>query len=235
MTERARVRKEQRKHGNEMRMRWAAVLVGMMLTASCGDTVVPATEVILVIDSDLMPPDELNLIQIIVRGPTGDQRVAYAMLDVGDERLPHTLGIHLDGGPLGPYTVSARARLNGTTLVRRDAIFSFVEGQSMRLYLNLPAECQGVPCAEGFTCVEGAMCVTPEATLTPWDGSLTGGVDAGMNMGMDAGPMDAGAVMDATSAMDSAPMDAGSGDADPMDAGVEDAGPVEDGGADAGM
>ena len=149
---------------------------------SCARDIEP-TEIVLVVDSDLAPPLEVDSVDVVVTDAAGEEMPAVAALTNGNPNFPRTLGIYNDGTRLGPYFVVARARLRGAILVERSARFDFVRDRTMRLDLFLPAACQDVRCDAPLTCTEGGVCRSAEAELESWNGS-----PAGIRLSPDAGP-----------------------------------------------
>lgn len=151
------------------------------LLLSCGEDIEP-TEVVLVVDSDLTPPTQVDSIDVTVITAGGEEMIATARLGVGDARLPRTLGIYNMDARLGPYRVVARARLGGATIVQRSASFDFVRDRTMRLSIFLSSLCVDVRCDEPTTCAEGGVCRSSEVDLEPWTGN-----PAGISISLDAG------------------------------------------------
>lgn len=153
------------------------------------------TQVMVVVESDLQVPAALDRIEVEVRGPDGDVRIAQGLLD-GPTDLPSTLALVHAGGPLGDITVIARGFRAGSVVVERMAIFEFVPGEVRILRLGLERSCMDVSCASPEqTCATGfcrdarvdASELEPYAPLDPMDGGA--GLDASA---ADAGPSDAG-------------------------------------------
>lgn len=155
----------------------------LMCSLSCAHDIEP-TEVVLVVNSDLMAPLEIDSLDVVVTSAGGEEMTSFARLNNGDPRLPRTLGIYNVDSRLGPYYVTARARLGGAIVVERSASFDFVRDRTMRLTLFLPSACQDVRCDTPLTCVEGGVCGSSDLDLVPWTGSVTGSrlsPDAGMD------------------------------------------------------
>ncbi|MFT5353660.1 MAG: hypothetical protein ACI9KE_000860 [Polyangiales bacterium] len=151
------------------------------LLLSCAEDIEP-TEVILVIDSDLSAPTEVDSVDVAVFSAGGEEMNSFATLGVGDARFPRTLGIYNVDTRLESYRLVARARLGGEILVTRTATFDFVRDRAMRLTLFLPAACADVRCEDGLTCTEGGVCRSTDVELERWTGSPTGisvSIDAG--------------------------------------------------------
>jgi len=158
-----------------------ALLLGL---SSCGSDA-SLTEVVVVVNSDLMVPSEIDQLLIRVVLPDGSDANASAILGGGNPGLPRTLGLQLrDGNRTGEYQVISEARRGGVSVVLQRMRFDFVPGQRMRLDLTLNRACQGLSCGFGQTCVRGA-CQSDLATLSPFSGTAAGLMEA---MSLDGAP-----------------------------------------------
>ena len=162
-------------------IRFSLCFALMSSLLSCAHDIEP-TEIVLVVDSDLEPPLEVDSLDVVVTSAGGEEMPAYALLSNGNPNFPRTLGIYNVDARLGPYFVVARARLGGAIVVERSARFDFVRDRTMRLRLFLPAACQDVRCDAPLTCTEGGVCRSAETELDPWTGS-----PAGIRLSPDAG------------------------------------------------
>jgi hypothetical protein len=155
------------------------------------------TELVVVVDSDLAVPGELQRVTLEVTGPSGDKALQDAAVDLatgGAPTLPLTLSLTPGSGALEPVTVTAV----GTGLagvVERTVVTGFVRGERRMVRLWLLRACLGVDCATGETCGDDGICVDatvrPE-DLPPWTGtppSIDGGtiLDAAADAAIDAG------------------------------------------------
>jgi hypothetical protein len=132
---------------------------------------VPATEVIIEVDTDLDVPEELNALTIEVLDPTYDTRdVTRDIPNV--EHLPATLGLVHYEGELGPFVVTAIGRRGGMARVDRTASFFFVPERTLVLPLRLLYDCLYQDCPQGETCTENgcASIDIDSSTLEPWTG-----------------------------------------------------------------
>jgi len=174
------------------RMGLSASLVVAVAMSGCGDD--PRTEVLVVSDTDFAAPGEVDEIRFVIVAPDGDTRSAVADLSSGGP-LPAVLGLVHEGGSLGPFEVSAEARLGSAALVRRTARFSLQQGRTLMLSLPLLRSCQGAMCATDQTCAPGgcrSVDVAP-AELVEWTGPPSR-FDA--SVPPDAGPLPDGAMGD---------------------------------------
>lgn len=148
---------------------------------SCAPDIEP-TEVVLVIDSDLVAPTQVDSLDVVVFTAGGEEMSSFATLGFGDMRFPRTLGVQNINTRLEGYRVEARARFGGATVVTRTATFDFVRDRSMQLRLFLPAACEDVRCEGGLTCTEGGVCRSTDVELEAWTGS-----PAGIRVSLDGG------------------------------------------------
>lgn len=176
-----------------------AVGLGLIaLLASTGCSPTPRTEVVLVVDTDLRGPGGVDTFYVEVTSPKGELQSATAM--VADGALPRTLGLVHEGGRLGPYTARVEGRSGVTPLVSRRARFSFQEGRTLMVRVDLLAACVASTCTGEETCAAGgcrSIDLAPEE-LVEWTGTpapldvdaAVPPVDAGGDGG--GGPVDGG-------------------------------------------
>jgi hypothetical protein len=180
----------------------AAWLVGLVLFMGCGESAPARTEVLVVVDSDLTVPTQLDELVFHVQGPSGSERVTRAPLADGAHALPRSLALVHEGGALSPLTVLVEGLQHGELVLARRATLHFLAGRTLVLPMHLVASCVGVECGAD-TCTEHG-CSTPEldpATLASWNGEeprlgetsrpIDGGAgarDAGQHAGDDASP-----------------------------------------------
>lgn len=203
----------------------------------------PATQLLVVADTDYRVPDEAARLRAEVRSTEGELRSAHDFALLGDGAPDREGGVHMPtsfGVAPGEQSSSDPIAIElslldgaGEALVTRRAVTSFVEGETRRLPMFLARSCEGVACEEGLTCARGECVdesVDPEdlertCPGCELDGGPAGDADRPDDAGADgAGPQDGGG--------EDAGGDAGSLDAGPTDAG-HDAGPT-DAGPDAG-
>ncbi len=188
------------------RVHAAALLFAL---AACQADPEPRSEILLVVDSDLRVPDQLDRLDIRVEGPGELAQSASAELDDGQNAPPRSLALVHEGGPLGPLHATVEGTRAGVRVVAREARFSFVAGRTLVLPMNLVSSCVGRACGDQ-TCTEhgcDSIDVDP-ATLAPYDGQ---------EPRLDAGASDVDATADGA-----APADTGvlrGPDADLADAG----------------
>ena len=147
-----------------------------------------ATQLIVVVDTDLRIPMELDEIRLTVTGPSGTMETETSR-PITAAMLPMTVAVIPDADELGPIEVVAEGRLGGTFVLDRSATTSLVRGESRVLTLHLLANCEGVDCGSAsLSCGEDGCAPRDVVDLPPWTGRpprLDAGVDA---PAFDAGP-----------------------------------------------
>ncbi|HEX7480620.1 MAG TPA: hypothetical protein VF331_22660 [Polyangiales bacterium] len=165
--------------------RWFGALCGaFMLAGAACKTAQHVTEIVLVIDTDLRVPQELDRVQVAVTGPVGDTRQVEEVLSSSD-KLPLRLGIQYGGGAVGGLRVvvaGLRGAQNPILVVQRAAEVDFVANQILTLHLDLLRACEGVMCPADQTCAPktctpGGSCsvacrttAVARTELSPWSG-----------------------------------------------------------------
>jgi len=126
----------------------------LLLAAIAGCEVSP-TQLLVVVNTDLAVPAEVDEVRIRVRGPGSDPPREDRSVSLTDApgRLPASFGVApRDGDPDRRVTVAADALLDGAVVVTTSAATAFVEQKTLRLDLFLARGCRNVTCPEGQTC-----------------------------------------------------------------------------------
>jgi hypothetical protein len=155
------------------------------------------TELIVVVDSDLAVPGELQRVTLEVTGPSGNKALEDAAVDLamdGAPALPLTLSLTPGSDALEPVTITA-VGTGPAGRVERTVVTGFVRGERRVVRLWLLRACLGVDCTTGETCGDDGICVdatVPPEDLPPWTGTppgIDGGtiMDAAADAAMDAG------------------------------------------------
>ncbi len=171
----------------------------MLALVSCAS---PATELQVVVTTDLRPATEVDRFIVDVRREGGAPTRTTTAVGPTERRL----SVWHAGGALGPVHLEVAATLRGTTVVETRRTVSLRSGERRVLRIHLSRACIAPPsCGAGATCelgecrpIEVAAC---ELDVTPCAPRLDGG-----GSDADAGPGDAG------------PHDAGPDDGAPLDA-----------------
>ena len=120
-------------------MRRAALTLALAITA-CAP---PATELIVVVDTNLRLGDEFDEVVVFVTGPAGLSTEVRQTV-VGDDapELPLTLGLSpVAGASTGPVELRAEARLRGATIVDQERVVTLRQDESTTLRLLLLRGC----------------------------------------------------------------------------------------------
>ena len=149
------------------------LLPALLLVAACGDDAL--TEVVIVVNSDLDVPFEIDGLRVTVsRG--GDALQAVGGLGPGQPPFPRSVSVVNDSPSLGPFEARVQLTRGGATVVERLARFTFEAGARRRLDLVVPGACIDIDCESDETC--GPLCDTnvvgcqdPAVDLAPFASS----------------------------------------------------------------
>lgn len=144
-------------------------LLPAVLVAACAQ----ATEIVLVVDTDLGVPGELTRVEIdVLNDRTAPVRTGVDFTMPGASALPLVLGITARR-PDAPVVVSVRGYLETGEILTRDARTSIVPGSSRVLRVMLARRCLGHECPLDETCDEtGCRPIEiPGGELPGWGGS----------------------------------------------------------------
>src|SRR5688500_2538707 len=92
-----------------------ALICAVAALASCSST--ELTQIIVVVDTDLAVPAQVDAIRIEVSMAEMPSTSTAMLSGPGATELPVTLGLLHSGGPLGPFTVRASGRLGASEVV----------------------------------------------------------------------------------------------------------------------
>jgi len=160
------------------------------LTTSCEE--MPLTQIIVVVDSNLLVPDDIDRLHLLVNLPGDPERrvINGALSASGPDSFPRSVALVHRGGSLGPIELRVEGRLVAAPRIAQELSFSFRPQESLMLQVDLLSSCLGFPCPLPDTCRDGE-CVPVELPgdyLVPWSGMpppAMGGrrpVDAGASM-----------------------------------------------------
>lgn len=146
----------------------AALAVAASLPACRG-----VTEIVLVVDTDLTVPVDLDRIDVDVAGSLATPTISVDLTAPGVGAFPLTLGLTPAGSP-GPVTVTVTGWSQNKPVVAQQAGTDFVEGSQRMLRMLLLRSCAGTTCATGDSCGAGgcASATRPGSALPPWTGAL---------------------------------------------------------------
>lgn len=157
-----------------------------LLLAGCANE--SLTELLVVSDTDLAVPGELDTVRFVVRGADGTEQRADALWSEGSPR-PAVLALVQRNEQSGPLEIDVVGELAGVEVVRRSARVSFVSGRTMMLRMDLLRACAGRACDGDQTCGElGCRALdVASSELAEWS---------------EPSPLDAGVPMDARPPLD---------------------------------
>jgi hypothetical protein len=153
------------------------------------------TEIVVVVSSDLGPPDELDQVLLVVESEHQQQRFEQTY-DVGPGKtaLPFSLALVPDRDRSVAFHVTATGLSHGARVVERSATTSFVPALTLALPLDLLRVCKMKSCIPGWTCGDDGQCAPDrrEGKNLPRLGQPVNGREAGS----PAGPAPDGATAD---------------------------------------
>jgi hypothetical protein len=161
----------------------------------------PATEILVVVDSDLELGTELDALHVEVFDRAGRDQLVVQDFELGSDgsRLPMSFSLYPQGGAKSlRLVVTGRASSGGEAVdvIERQVTATFRPQQRVLLSIHLERSCLNELCRDDdgertdLTCLSGSCEMTPAATLTPAGDGLLGGYE------MDASsvrPREAGA------------------------------------------
>lgn len=150
-------------------------------SASCVSEEPDATQVVVVVDTDLIfqeqvgDPKEFDEIQIEVEEfMTYSKMISVAEVGPGRARPPRVVTLHFEDeiplSQIGPFTLVAKALLNGRSVLEQRRRFVFKKDVSQKLCIMLRKSCVDMSCGDGMTCGDNG-CESQEVELDAWDGS----------------------------------------------------------------
>jgi hypothetical protein len=158
---------------------------------SCASEIEPRTQLMLVADTDI---EALDTIEFTIEGPNGQTRKAQSAVTADGQ--PRYLGLFHEGGPLGPFDVSATGFAGDTVVIDRHARVSFVRGKTLVVPLHLVESCrEAPPCKQAdYVCTENGCRDSrlDSASLKGWSGSPPSLNDAAGDAGGSNGGSDGG-------------------------------------------
>lgn len=155
----------------------AAGRFGIVLLLSAGvlSGCAQATEIVLVIDTDLDVPDELVRVEIdVLNSMASPTRTSVDLSSAGAPPLPLTLGITSRARPDADVRIEVRGTLATGEILVRDISTRLTPGSSRMLRVVLARRCLDAVCPSELTCDETGcrdVSIDPEA-LPGWTGSV---------------------------------------------------------------
>jgi hypothetical protein len=162
--------------------------LALALVAMVGCRSRPAAELVVVVDSDLDVPAELDGVRVSVNGRVVGERTLANTLE-----LPATLTLIPKGDPAEALLITAEGTLGGRVVARQEVHTGFVPGSARQLAIFLAEQC-GTSCAPIEVDASALPpFVTPQrqdARVETSDASME--IDAGVEIRPDAGCMPVG-------------------------------------------
>lgn len=136
----------------------SAVLGFFLLCAACAG---PSTQIVVVVDSDLMPMERTTVRVITSRGEAMTSERDFLVDGPGAIAIPFSFGVVPRGDLSQPVriTVQALDRM-GRRIVERTAEVTFVAGRTQLLSVFLGRACRDVDCRGATTCIGGSCAPT---------------------------------------------------------------------------
>ena len=152
-------------------MRALSVASCLLLLAACTQ----ATEIVLVVDTDLEVPDELVRVEIdVLNSMASPTRTSVDLTSAGAPPLPLTLGITSRVRPDADVRIEVRGTLASGEILVRDVSTRLTPGSSRMLRVVLARRCLDAVCPTVLTCDETGcrdVSIDPEA-LPAWAGTI---------------------------------------------------------------
>lgn len=132
-------------------MRARALVLGIWL-AGCAAA---PTEIIVEVDTTYAVPSAVDELRVEASVAGRPSMSATASLAAGERPPPRTVVLVHRGGPLGPVSIDAHARLRGALVVSAGRDLAFEPGRSLRVRMVLEPACAGISCPASETCADG--------------------------------------------------------------------------------
>lgn len=147
----------------------------LLLSVACLAACSGPTQLVVVVDTNLEVPSEIDTVEVIITDPDGLQTVVpQSVSGPGDPGFPLTISVSPESDRLGPISVAAIGRLGGVEVVRVTATeLALLPGESRTLHLLLLRSCVGRMCPPDRTCGAGgcSRAAVEVSGLAVWDGT----------------------------------------------------------------
>ena len=148
-------------------MRWSSGLL-FALALGCDGHV---TEIVVVADTDMAVPGEIDGVEIRVTRGGDAERLATRMLD-GPNPAPTVTVLRREAGSVGPIEIGAIGLRAGAEVLRNTAVVHFVEGEQLLLELPLVGTCRARVCGADDTCDHAGCRSVSRDSLPTWTGEV---------------------------------------------------------------
>lgn len=149
----------------------------LVLLCACADD---PTQIVVVVNTDLEVGADIEVVELEVNGTTVTEMVPPS---------PRTALLKHTGGELGPISIMVRGLRDGLRRIEREAVVTFVEGETLLLNLCLSREClENSGCPGARTCTEDGCRSPVFDDLPEYNGTIptSCGAVVGEDGGMDA-------------------------------------------------
>ena len=155
-------------------LRWLSILA---LLCACGDD---PTQIVVVVNTDLEVGTDIQDVELTVDGTTVTEMVPPT---------PRTALLVHSGGELGPISIMVRGLRDGLRRIEREAVVTFVKGETLLLNLCLSRDClENTGCPGSRTCTEDGCRSPVFDDLPEYNGTIptSCGAIVGEDGGIDA-------------------------------------------------
>jgi len=150
-----------------------SLLAATLLASACATDAVPLTELIVVIDSELAVPDEIDQVELAVTGPAGTTRTTGRVtLGAGNPSLPVTFGLSPQSDLLSPVVITVTAARIDTDVIVARVRTGFVERESKLVFILLRHQCRDHVDPDSCTPADCRSVEIAPTALPPWTGTI---------------------------------------------------------------
>ncbi len=115
------------------------------------------TQIVLVVETDIEVPAQMDALDVVVLGPSGDRNEVHRDLARdGAPRPPYTLGLVSRSTRTGPVFIRVSGTLGGRPIVEHALRTEFVPNETRTVVVRLERSCMDRSCADGTVCVSGS-------------------------------------------------------------------------------
>ena len=151
-------------------------LLALLVVTGCAQ---PATQLVVVVDSDLDPQMDLAQIEAVVSSREFSPPWTNTFVINSSSDIPFSFGVEAGGGPNNEVTIDlAVLDVSSKVVVTRRAVVELAEDKSLVLPLALNASCKNVNCPAMQTCVDtgsGGGCSTSNINESRLEENLSAG------------------------------------------------------------
>lgn len=160
-----------------------SVIVGLLAAfltlTGCGKSA--ATAIVVIVDTDMAVPAELDGLTIVASGPTGMMANLAQPLAADSPTAPYVFTIAPVNNDASAVDLTVTGTLAGGTVVTRQVRTTFIKGKTLQLFIFLRALC-GTRSCPGQTCGNDGSCASIDmdpTALPEFSGQVPTDLDAG--------------------------------------------------------